>query len=112
MAANMDALLRIVTRVIGADSIEQLTKKLTGSEEAATRLTKAGKLPEAVASSLEKGVGLSKVNGDSSMELPLAATYVINTSGKITYAFVDADYRNRAEPSAIVDALQSLRSSK
>jgi tape measure domain-containing protein len=44
MAANMDALLRISTRVTGADSIEQLTKKLTGSEEAATRLTKAGKL--------------------------------------------------------------------
>jgi tape measure domain-containing protein len=44
MAANMDALLRITTRVSGADSIEQLTKKLTGSEEAATRLTKAGKL--------------------------------------------------------------------
>jgi peroxiredoxin len=70
------------------------------------------KLPEAVASSLENAVGLTKVNGESSMELPLAATYVIDRSGKITYAFVDADYRNRAEPTAIVDALRSLPSSK
>jgi tape measure domain-containing protein len=44
MAANMDAMLRITARTAGADSIEQLTRKLTGSEEAATRLTKAGKL--------------------------------------------------------------------
>lgn len=66
------------------------------------------KLPDGVASLLEKGVGLSKLNGDSSMELPLAATYVIDRSGRIVYAFVDADYRNRAEPGAIVDALRSL----
>ena len=47
MAANMDALLRIKATTSGADSIAQLTRKLTGSEEAATRLTKAGRLMSA-----------------------------------------------------------------
>ena len=44
MAMNMDALLRIVARVSGADSIRQLTERLTGSERAANRLTSAGRL--------------------------------------------------------------------
>lgn len=44
MAMNMDALLRIVARVSGADSIRQLTERLTGSEQAANRLTRAGRL--------------------------------------------------------------------
>lgn len=41
--------------------------------------------------------------------LPLAATYVIGTDGVITYAFLDADYRRRAEPEAILAALEKLR---
>jgi len=44
MAANMDALLRITAKTAGTDSIEQLTKRLIGSEQAATRLTQATKL--------------------------------------------------------------------
>ena len=49
---------------------------------------------------------------DDSGELPLAATYVIDMSGKIAYAFVDADYRTRAEPAAIVEALTTLKAGK
>ena len=37
--------------------------------------------------------------------LPLAATYIIGTDGTIKWAFLDADYRKRAEPSDIVDFL-------
>lgn len=69
----------------------------------------AYKLAEPVRSYLEKGVSLSKVNADDSGELPLAATYVIDRSGKIIYAFVEADYRKRAEPA---DILQAVRSAK
>ncbi len=47
-------------------------------------------------------------NGDESDELPLAATYVIDRDGTITYAFLDADYRKRAEPSRIIDALDAI----
>jgi hypothetical protein len=48
-----------------------------------------------------------KEAGDS--KLPLAATYIIKTDGTIHWAFLDADYRKRAEPSEIVDILKEMR---
>ncbi|WP_252737054.1 peroxiredoxin-like family protein [Reichenbachiella agariperforans] len=66
-------------------------------------------LTDEVADSYQKGFDLHGYNGDESDELPLAATYVIDTDGKITYAFLDAEYRNRAEPSEIIAALQALK---
>jgi peroxiredoxin len=44
-------------------------------------------------------------NGDASWELPLAATYVVHSSGNISFARVDADWRQRAEPAEIVSGL-------
>lgn len=41
--------------------------------------------------------------------LPLSATYVIDQKGIITYAFLDANYRYRAEPTRLVEALKHLR---
>ncbi|MCF7847748.1 MAG: AhpC/TSA family protein [Kiritimatiellales bacterium] len=64
------------------------------------------KLTDGVAKIYEEKFGLSSYNGDASGELPLAATYVIHPDGKIIYAFLDADYRNRAEPSAISAVLK------
>ncbi|BDS07994.1 hypothetical protein NT6N_30340 [Oceaniferula spumae] len=46
---------------------------------------------------------------EAAKKLPLPATYVIDTDGTITYAFVDADYRRRAEPARIMDALKALK---
>ncbi|MDF7826098.1 peroxiredoxin-like family protein [Pontiellaceae bacterium B12227] len=66
------------------------------------------KLTDEVAAIYEEKFGLSDYNGNESAELPLAATYVINTDGEIVYAFLDADYRNRAEPSEITAMLKSL----
>lgn len=51
---------------------------------------------------------LEVYNGNNTDELPLAATYVIDTEGKIRHAFLDADYRRRAEPAEVLDALRSL----
>jgi len=65
-------------------------------------------LTAAVAKRYQEGFGLHQYNADSSNELPLAATYVIAQDGTIKYAFLDADYRNRAEPSEILDALKAL----
>jgi peroxiredoxin len=42
-------------------------------------------------------------NGDSSWELPLAATYVIRRDETISYSRVDEDWRQRAEPEEILD---------
>lgn len=55
---------------------------------------------------------LSKANGDESLELPMAATYVIARDGRVAYAYVNADYRERAEPSEIVSALKAFSSAK
>jgi len=66
------------------------------------------KLTDAVAESYQKSFGLHEFNGDESNELPLAATYVIDTNGIIRYAFLDAEYRNRAEPSEIIEVLNKL----
>ncbi len=63
------------------------------------------KLTDDVAKIYEEKFGLSAYNGNDSNELPLAATYIIAQDGTISYAFLDADYRNRAEPSVITAEL-------
>jgi peroxiredoxin len=44
-------------------------------------------------------------NGDQSWELPLAATYLVQPDGMISYARVDADWRKRPEPEEILRAM-------
>jgi hypothetical protein len=51
---------------------------------------------------------LPAVNGDDSWELPLTATYIVASDGRVALAFVDIDYRTRLEPDAIVECLESL----
>jgi peroxiredoxin len=65
-------------------------------------------LPEVVLEKFEGRIDLTKFNGDDKNELPLAVTYVIDSEGIIRYAFVDEDYRKRAEPAAITEALEGL----
>ncbi len=44
-------------------------------------------------------------NGDSSWELPLAATYVVRPDGIISSVRIDADWRQRPEPEEILQTL-------
>ncbi|MGJ8723292.1 MAG: peroxiredoxin-like family protein [Roseibacillus sp.] len=50
---------------------------------------------------------LKKYNGDDydDTTLPLSATYIIQPDLSISYAFLDAEYRNRATPEQILEAL-------
>ena len=66
------------------------------------------KLEDKVAAAYQNGFDLHAYNGDDSDELPLAATYIIGQDGTIKWAFLDADYRNRAEPNEIVSQLKKL----
>ncbi len=66
-------------------------------------------LTDDVATIYNAGFGLNNVNGDTSNELPLAATYVIDINGIIKYAFLDADYTKRAEPNEIVSVLKKIK---
>ncbi len=65
-------------------------------------------LTEGVHESYNTSFGLDAHNGQSSGELPLGATYVIDTDGRVTYAFLHEDYRERAEPSEVLDALRAV----
>ena len=56
----------------------------------------------------EIGNDLAKRNADGEWHLPLPATYVIAPDKRVTFAFVDADYRNRLEPTDIVTAVRTL----
>ncbi len=64
-------------------------------------------IPE-VAESYQSSFDLHDYNGDTSDELPLAATYIIDKNGVIRYAFLHPDYRHRAEPEELLRTLQSL----
>lgn len=67
------------------------------------------KLTEEVGEMYQNAFDLHGYNGDESKELPLAATYVIGSNAKIEYAFLDAEYRNRAEPSEILTVLERIQ---
>jgi len=44
-------------------------------------------------------------NGDASWALPLAATYIVDSGGMISFAQIDEDWRRRAEPEAVLSFL-------
>ena len=66
-------------------------------------------LPEVIAPMYRDRLKLAEVNGTDKLELPLAATYVIGTDGKIKWAFLDNDYKKRAEPADVVEAVKSIK---
>ncbi|GAK45080.1 putative AhpC/Tsa family protein, selenocysteine-containing oxidoreductase [Tepidicaulis marinus] len=52
------------------------------------------------------GNDLPKLNGTEDWVLPLPATYVVGTDGRIALANVEVDYRDRMEPRVALDALK------
>ena len=54
------------------------------------------------------GLDLKKHNNTSKVELPLPATYVVDKSGTIRYAFADEDYTMRANPEDILEVLKGI----
>jgi peroxiredoxin len=53
-------------------------------------------------------VNLPFVNGDASWELPIPATYIIDSDGTVLYASANEDYTERPELEDIVRVLQTL----
>jgi peroxiredoxin len=64
-------------------------------------------LLEGVAKIYGEKFNLNAYNGNENNELPLAATYIIGQDGIIEYAFLDADYRNRANPEDLISFLKN-----
>ena len=51
------------------------------------------------------GINLEASQGNEDRELPIAATYVVDTNGIIRYHFLEEDYKLRADPQDILKAL-------
>ena len=56
----------------------------------------------------EWGLDLSEYNGTVNHELPIPASYVVDTNGIIQFAFVNPDYTKRAEPIEILNAIKNI----
>lgn len=56
----------------------------------------------------EFGLDLPVWNGDESFDLPVPATYVVDSESRIRMAFVDPDYTKRLDPSEIIRTLRSI----
>lgn len=54
------------------------------------------------------GIDLAAYNGTPDDELPLTATFLIGTDGVIAWAAVDANFKQRPDPTAILAALTHL----
>jgi peroxiredoxin len=50
-------------------------------------------------------INIPEHNGNNSFELPIPATYIIDTDGIIRYAFAEMDYTRRLEPDIIIEQL-------
>jgi peroxiredoxin len=53
-------------------------------------------------------VNLPFVNGDTSWELPIPATYIIHRDGTVLYASANEDYTERPEPADIVRLVDTV----
>ncbi len=65
--------------------------------------------PELIALYGQMGNDLPVLHGQGRWMLPVPATYVIDRNGRIAYAHVDADYRERAEPVDVLAAVAGLQ---
>jgi peroxiredoxin len=54
------------------------------------------------------GIDIASVHGDKSFELPIPATYIIGSDGRVKKAFVEADYTKRLDPESIIQALEQM----
>jgi len=55
-------------------------------------------------------IDLPATNGDKSFELPIPATFIIDSDGVVKGAFVNADHKQRMDPSDIINVLKEIKS--
>lgn len=97
-----------------ADLVEQ--KKLgflfgtDHNNELATKLALSFKLDaKTIQRYKQYGIDLPKSNDSKVWQLPVPATYIIDTDGTVAWAFVDENYRERADYNKIVKQLREMQ---
>ncbi len=68
-------------------------------------------LPDILVRKFSGHLNLQAYNDDASNRLPIAVTYIIGKDGIIKYAFLDSDYRKRAEPAGLIAELKDIQDS-
>ena len=58
------------------------------------------------------GADLPVFNGDTSWELPMAGTFLVEQSGSVRLAFVHPDFTRRLDPSVVIARLEELKSER
>lgn len=56
----------------------------------------------------DRGLDLESLNNGNGSILPIPATFVLDSEGKVTWRYVDVDYRTRSEPQDIINVLKAL----
>lgn len=64
--------------------------------------------PELVSFYGSVGTDIPVLNGNGLWVLPVPATYVIDTEGRISFAHIEEDIRKRAEPADVLRAIEGL----
>ena len=57
----------------------------------------------------DRGLDLESLNNGNGSILPIPATFVLDSEGKVTWRYDDVDYRTRSEPQDIINALKALQ---
>ncbi len=76
------------------------------NNELARSLGLVYQLPDSLVTLYTKfGIDLVESQGNNANELPIAATYIIEQNGEISYHFLAEDYKLRSDPNDIISAL-------
>ena len=76
------------------------------NNEVAKSLNLVFKLPDYLQNLYKKfGIKLDDNQQNTNQELPIAATYVVDTNGKIIFHYLEEDYKLRADPEEILKVL-------
>ena len=67
--------------------------------------------PERIDLYASAGTDIPVLNGNAQWVLPIPATYVIDPTGRIRFAHVELDYRERIEPHSVIAIIENARRS-
>ena len=70
----------------------------------------AWKVPEMMLEHMivDRKLDLETINNGNGTILPIPGTFIIGRDGNVVWRYVDVDFRTRAEPADIIEALQKL----
>lgn len=76
------------------------------NNEVAKKMNLVFQLPQELQNLYQKfGINLNSNQDNTNQELPIAATYIVGSDGVISYHFLEEDYKLRADPKDILNAL-------